>query len=515
MKRKKRIFICSILSLMLALVMAVPMSVGATETNPDHGKQGLIDGTYYTTTGDEFKEAINNPNVECIRLMNDITVTGSVDITRNLMINTVDGTQTLTFTGLTDKENAIEILDGARVQFTSIDIKTDSGNFVVQSYGTSLQDGESGFTMYYVDIIHGGVQGGGILVNNGATGSAFDTTITVNPNSWYGVNVDSAKFFYENLKVIGAKGTQSVVCVENTTNQNIIPEVSRDSFTEVKTADGQTAYVNDENLVAFVKAKQDKNVTEINLLKNVKLSEPLFIDEEMTVNGGGFTITGPDGVNENAVTVTADGVILGNMTIATTADNKSVLHVYKAKEVLLQNLTLDNTETSAGAGLIVNSSDVNVSGELHVKIGDNSWGGINVDSKRNNTPASITFVKDSMMVFTTPSASKPAMYLEEGETAPITVTGAEEAGLKVAANDDTLFVSDNVNITGEQTDSENPGTNPVKPETGDQGQATGDKTTDNAPKTSDNMTLIVPAIALLAAVAAGTVVIATRRRHNN
>ena len=101
------------------------------------------------------------------------------------------------------------------------------------------------------------------------------------------------------------------------------------------------------------------------------------------------TITVPADVKDNAVTVTSGEVTINNVTIKTKGSNKSALHVYNSDNVQLHAVTLDNRETSGGAGMIVNGSNVSVRGALNILLGENSWGGINVDTKIG--PAGVTF----------------------------------------------------------------------------------------------------------------------------
>ncbi len=54
------------------------------------------------------------------------------------------------------------------------------------------------------------------------------------------------------------------------------------------------------------------------------------------------------------------------------------------KIVQLNNVTLNHENAQSGAPLVVNGSDVTVSGNFSVVTGDNSWYGMNLDNKNGN-----------------------------------------------------------------------------------------------------------------------------------
>ena len=277
-------------------------------------------------------------------------------------------------------------------------------------------------------------------------------------------------------------------------------------YTVVKTnKDGgnnqpQTAYVADSNLAEFVakKTEGNKDITEIDLDKNVNLSAPLYLNEEMTVNGNGYTITGPVGIEENAVTIKKSDVTLNDLKIETTEDNKSALHVYKSENVTLNNITLDNTKTVGGAGLIVNGSTVDIAGQFKVILGEKSWGGINVDT--TNGDAEVNFLDGSKVVAEGIRGDQSVIYQDENDTEEAVINGADKAGL--VENADGSY-----SIAG--TDPTDPSTTPGTD------TPSGDKT-DATPQTGDdtNLGLMFAIMGIAAAAAAGTLVYG-RRRHNN
>ena len=474
MKSKRKIFICCVMSLMMALVMAVPMSVSAAE-KPVTDKAGLLEAINNAANGDVITVS---GNIECdtaVNIDDNITITGG----------------SITFN--TPGVNSMTIVDGAEVDLNNIKIANTDGKSVIHVYGSTL-------TAENLTVVHGGSTGAPILVNNGSTADFTGLNLELGANSWYGVNVDGSEATFSGVTTNGTTGTQSVVCAENNA------DVTCPGYTVVKTnKDGgnnqpQTAYVADSNLAEFVakKTEGNKDITEIDLDKNVNLSAPLYLNEEMTVNGNGYTITGPVGIEENAVTIKKSDVTLNDLKIETTEDNKSALHVYKSENVTLNNITLDNTKTVGGAGLIVNGSTVDIAGQFKVILGEKSWGGINVDT--TNGDAEVNFLDGSKVVAEGIRGDQSVIYQDENDTEEAVINGADKAGL--VENADGSY-----SIAG--TDSTDPSTTPGTD------TPSGDKT-DATPQTGDdtNLGLMFAIMGIAAAAAAGTLVYG-RRRHNN
>lgn len=346
--------------------------------------------------------------------------------------------------------NLVTTLDN-NITLENVTIITSSANKnALHAYGTTL-------TANNLTINHSAsANGAPIIVNNEATAEFTGSlNLTLGANSWYGVNVDNAIAHFHNAQVTASplSGTQSVVCLEN---KSIVDGV--EAYTRVETAsDGQVAFVADSNLPQFISAKttEEKDISSIELYHDVTLTEPLFLSEELILDGNGHTISGSEALGkENVVTVTADDVALFNVTIKTTAANKSPLHIYKA-DAVLSVVTLDNQETAGGAGMILNGGGATVYRDLNILLGENSWGGINVDT--TNGPAGVFFANGSKVTMTG-GQNKPVIYIDsDNDVSLMTITGAEAAGLEKAADGSYVLATE---------DQE-------KPAPGDGGQGTG------------------------------------------
>ncbi len=448
-----------------------------------------------------------------ITLERALTVNNSVTITGGTLIGSSGVTGNLvTFTGDT------VALDGVTI-ITAAENKT-----ALHAYRTAL-------TANNLTIDHTNAAGGApVIVNGGSAVFTGNLDLTLGANSWYGVNVDNATADFSGAsiaKIDTLSATQSVVCVEN---GGTVPGKAANT-TEVVTADGQTAYVQDEDLPAFLKAKKEKDVISVTLLHDVNLSEPLYLEESMTVNGQGFYFNGTSALGkDNVVTVMAgeaDVVSLNDLGIRTDAANKSALHIYRSRAAL-QDITLDNTNTSGGAGMIVNGGTADVSGGLEIILGENSWGGINVDGK--NGEAGVNFAEESKVtVQDTSGKDLDAIYIENGDANQVQISGAENAGLVQDENGN--YVTDDTpeepgetpEDPGDQNGSGDTDEGQKDPEQkpsgndGDQNpsdnnaQADAEKEGVKSPKTGDSSALLLALSALAASGTAATVVLRKKK----
>ncbi len=159
---------------------------------------------------------------------------------------------------------------------------------------------------------------------------------------------------------------------------------------------------------AVAAAGKDDTVT---LLKDASLDEMLSIATDgITLDLNGKTITASENFTSNwsngndshlVQVLDATGVTIKNGTIETTAKNKHAVNIYGA-EVTLEGLTVDHTNASTGAPVVIGGSDVTLSGKITVISGENSWYGINLDSRDINgtvTDSSLTVSKDAVLTF--------------------------------------------------------------------------------------------------------------------
>lgn len=437
-----------------------------------------------------------------------ITLDSTLRIANNVTI--VNGT----LIGPNISGNAVELLNGIDVTLKGVTIQTSAENKnALLAWGTNLT--VNGLTIDHTQSVGGAP----IIINNGAKATFNgEVSLTLESNSWYGANVDNATADFTGASFsVKTTGTQSVVCSENAGNVKGVTLTKVVTEQHESKAHEQVAYVTDENLPAFVaaKTKAGADVSSIELNKDVTLSEPLFLSEEMTVDGNGYKIIGSAALGkENVVTVTADNVSLDDVTIQSDAANKSCLHVYQSKGVTLTNVTLDNTNTAGGAGMVVNASDVIVKGDLNIKLGENSWGGINVDTTYGK--ANVAFANDSQVNMTsTKEDVQDAIYIDaDNNKDDMTITGAEQAGLAKDKNGNYILASDPGTENPEDpsdkpSDEDKKPADDKKPVVEDK-KETEDKKAEESPKTSDNA---APLAALLAMAGSGAVAVGVLKKR--
>ena len=205
-------------------------------------------------------------------------------------------------------------------------------------------------------------------------------------------------------------------------------------------------------------------------------------DANMTVNsgdfenayGGGGTVGGDVRTEINGGTIGSAFGNYGNVF----GDSVLVLNggiVGKAYAASYGNIQGTST-------LRVNGGTVTVEGELNLLLGENSWGGINVDT--TNGPAGVTFADGSAVNMT--GSDQNVIYIDEDNDADlVTITGAEEAGL--AQDADGNYV---IGGQGEDTDPspEQPGDgeDEQKPEGGNTPED-GDQNADDTPVKEDEL----------------------------
>lgn len=466
---KRKVLAC-ITACALAVCCFVPVSFAATAVTDEASLRTAIEegGTI----------DLNNQTIDLkskLVIDNDVTITG--------------GTLNGYFSGTGTANNVVEVVNGADVTLNNITINSNS-NHALNVWGGNV-------TANDLILDHSNGQNGAPAVISNGSNAKFSgkLTLKLGDESWYGINIDNSTVDFTGATITGVDtkvDTQSVVCIENPVSEGVtgLPV----SLTEVRTADEQIAFVQDEDLSQFVAAKKDKDVTSVTLYDDVKLSAPLNLYNATKVIGNGNSIIGPDSVKDNVVTVWKDGTALNDLTIKTTASNKSALHLYKASATLT-NVTLDNQETAGGAGMVVNGGKATIKGELNILLGANSWGGVNIDDQYGNS--GMEFADGSTLTLTSPS-NQDAIYIDRDEDNSVTVIGADKAGLEQDADGNYIIAK-----TEEPTDPSQPGDKPSQDEDKTPAADADKEAAADSPKTGDESASYGLLIALMLCSGAG------------
>lgn len=258
--------------------------------------------------------------------------------------------------------------------------------------------------------------GAPVIINKSEAYFTGVNTLNLGEKSWYGINVDGdedhgyASFSNGTIvcRTVDSNPTQSVVCTDN------FGWVDSLNLSTVMTDDGesrQLAYVNADDLVDFITAKKDKNVVEVNVREDIQLKETFNISEAMTIIGdGGAFVADNFTTKDNVVTVTSKGVQLNNVKIVTDESTKSGLHIYGG-EVTATHLTVDNRNTAGGAAVVLNGGQLDLNGTTTFQLGENSWGGINIDNRSNVDPV-LNIANNATINVSSPDESVGLYYVD-------------------------------------------------------------------------------------------------------
>ena len=179
----------------------------------------------------------------------------------------------------------------------------------------------------------------------------------------------------------------------------------------------------------------------------VRLASDIAVDKmlDIAANGvtldlGGHTLTASDNFSStyendsHLVNVTGANVTIKNGTLQTTAVNKNVLNAYGATGMVVENLTIDHTNASKGAPVVVNGSDMTVKGSFSLVTGATSWYAMNVDSQIEGKTGVVTFSAGSSVNFGG-DATKAMIAVNSGSS----LITPENAGL-VATDMEGIYV---------------------------------------------------------------------------
>ena len=380
------------------------------------------------STAKAFKEAFEN------KTDGEIRITGSFTITEPMETNPIPKTiiDERANPGTGYLANLINIDSQEEYEFNNVTFvaNTETKNLLSINGGANVTISNS--TFHHEEASAGAP----VIINKSEAYFTGVNTLNLGEKSWYGINVDGdedhgyASFSNGTIvcRTVDSNPTQSVVCTDN------FGWVDSLNLSTVMTDDGksrQLAYVNAGDLVDFIAAKKDKNVVEVNVREDIPLKETFNISEAMTIIGdGGAFVADNFTTKDNVVTVTSKGVQLNNVKIVTDESTKSGLHIYGG-EVTATHLTVDNRNTAGGAAVVLNGGQLDLNGTTTFQLGENSWGGINIDNRSsvypvlniaNNATINVTSPDESVGLYYVDADKQDSILLEEVVNLPETVT---------------------------------------------------------------------------------------------
>lgn len=229
------------------------------------------------------------------------------------------------------------------------------------------------------------------------------------------------------LKLFLALALAASVCVPTvnvtnvtatTTNENVVEFVPGMSSLEEEIANAQEG--------TTIQLMQDYVVEgKVLTLSPVNDNVTLDLNGYSIKAGATFGETATYDADRNLVTIDTDstGFTIKNGTLVANGAVRHALNVFESSNVTVENITLDHSAAATGCALVVNASDVTLSGSVKFITGTNSWGAVNVDPKAataslNAENANINF----------DGTGRHIIYIEPGKTESSTVTGLEDLG---------------------------------------------------------------------------------------
>ncbi|BFK23680.1 hypothetical protein F300043A5_19750 [Massilimicrobiota timonensis] len=374
------------------------------------------------STAEAFKEAFENETD------GEIRITGSFTITEPMKTNPIPKTiiDERANPGTGYLANLINIDSQAEYEFNNVTFvaNTKTKNLLSINGGANVTISNSTFDHEEASA------GAPVIINQSEASFTGVNKMSLGQNSWYGINVDGnlAKAYFSDgtidCQTLDNKPTQSVVCREN----NALVYSLKLSVVETIDENGkeQHAFVNATDLVDFVNAKhnQGQDVTVVRLREDIQLKETFNINEPMAIYGeGGAFVADNFTTKDNVITVTSDGVELNALKIVTDESTKSGLHIYGG-DVKTDGLEIDNRKTAGGAAIVLNGGKLELNALTILQLGENSWGGINIDNRFGTEPT-LTVAKNASIVITSPKNSVGLYYVDADKQDEIPLSGNE------------------------------------------------------------------------------------------
>ena len=374
------------------------------------------------STAEAFIEAFENETDGEIRITDSFTITEPMKT--NPIPKTIIDERANPGTGYL--ANLINIDSQAEYEFNNVTFvaNTETKNLLSINGGANVTISNS--TFHHEEASAGAP----VIINQSEASFTGVNKMSLGQNSWYGINVDGnlAKAYFSDgtidCQTLDNNPTQSVVCREN----NALVYSLKLSVVETIDKNGkeQHAFVNATDLVDFVNAKhnQGQDVTVVRLREDIQLKETFNINEPMAIYGeGGAFVADNFTTKDNVITVTSDGVELNTLKIVTDESTKSGLHIYGV-DVKTDGLEIDNRKTAGGAAIVLNGGKLELNALTILQLGENSWGGINIDNRFGTEPT-LTVAKNASIVITSPKNSVGLYYVDADKQDEIPLSGNE------------------------------------------------------------------------------------------
>lgn len=412
MKKTRKILA---LSLSFVMMLGLCLTAGTAYAAGDVASKEV-------STAEAFKEAFENETD------GEIRITGSFTITEPMKTNPIPKTiiDERANPGTGYLANLINIDSQEEYEFNNVTFvaNTKTKNLLSINGGANVTISNSTFDHEEASA------GAPVIINQSEASFTGVNKMSLGQNSWYGINVNGnlAKAYFSDgtidCQTLDNNPTQSVVCSEN---QALVYSLKLSVVETIdKNGKKQEAFVNATDLVDFVNAKhnQGQDVTVVRLREDIQLKETFNINEPMAIYGeGGAFVADNFTTKDNVITVTSDGVELNTLKIVTDESTKSGLHIYGV-DVKTDGLEIDNRKTAGGAAIVLNGGKLELNALTILQLGENSWGGINIDNRFGTEPI-LTVAKNASIVITSPKNSVGLYYVDADKQDEIPLSGNE------------------------------------------------------------------------------------------
>ena len=398
------------------------------------------------TTEEELRAAIANPEGE-------ITLGGSIVLEAPLSIEkavTINGAGHMLSAGYSQQESIVTLMPGATGSVLK-DI-TITANETSKHTLNIWKAGE--VTLENVALNHASAATGApLIINNSDVTIKGSFTMITGVNSWYGINLDdrygetkltfdsSAEITFTdvfNNELLWCDESQSQITVNNPEVAGLVYSETVGQYLLASAKIDVTEYATLQDAINAASAEDT-----ITLTRNAVVYNTITIDKNLTIDGAGFQLIASESSGSFPAAVRAAGQNLMNITggaevtlkgvqLMAGSLNQDVLYVEQGGSVVLEDVTLDHTSAAGGAALTIESADVTVSGGLTIVTGENSERGILIDSKTNDSPATLTFSEGCDFQHTgNEGIAAVELELSDTQTAEDAVVNPENAGLEI------------------------------------------------------------------------------------
>ena len=462
MKKKRKMMLCGVMTLVMALVMAMPISASAAEVEAGNydALQGAISSATEATTIKLTGSIIGNieiPSGKDITIdLNGQTITNSTDHT---IINR--GTLTIIGSGTVDN-----ISNGKAALYNDVGaIAVLNGGEFTRSLENGQSASESGGNSYYAVLNHGEM-----TINNG---------VSVTQNGHYSSLLENG--WQDGTKNSG--GANSKLTINGGTFSGGLNTIKNDDYGELTINGGMFTNVSQAAVLNWNQATINDGTFEISGDETAAVILNGYINNTMDMDKGVLNIYGGDFIGEVSIQT------MGG------SSNSGVVSVYDGNF----------------AGAIELNNGINISGGIFASVPENALideDSIHVEYNGKHIIGDENYVKDNMGAV----QSGKEIVVHAGN---ISFTGLPSGTIVTNAGNGNVTangieVAANGTVTIEKPETTIPSQQPTEQ------TSSGTTASDKVPTTGDdfNMTALLAIMGSAAAAAAGSVIYGKKRRHS-